>query len=133
MLRLVSSLTGYAIEESDSHVGSVSGVLFDDATWRVRRLMISHTRPDSLGMRSLRAYRCLLPACQMTGSARQDARRGECSERYGVGCRFQSAVLAPITGSAAGVSAGCHDARLKEPISSGSPVNSTVPPATSPT
>jgi sporulation protein YlmC with PRC-barrel domain len=43
MLRPVSRLKGHAIEATDGHIGTVGDVLFDDATWKTRWLVI-HTR-----------------------------------------------------------------------------------------
>lgn len=40
MLRPVSKFTGYTIEASDGHIGSVSDFLFDDVTWKVRWLVV---------------------------------------------------------------------------------------------
>ena len=40
MLRPVSKLNGYKIEASDGHIGSVNDFLFDDATWKVRWLVV---------------------------------------------------------------------------------------------
>jgi hypothetical protein len=40
MLRVESVLKGYAIEATDGKIGSVSDVLFDDATWKIRWLVV---------------------------------------------------------------------------------------------
>jgi sporulation protein YlmC with PRC-barrel domain len=40
MLRRISKLSGYAIEATDGHIGTVSDVLFDDATWKTRWLVV---------------------------------------------------------------------------------------------
>ena len=40
MQRALSKLTGYAIDATDGRIGTVSDVLFDDATWKVRWLVI---------------------------------------------------------------------------------------------
>ncbi len=33
-------LTGYTIQATDGHIGDVSDVLFDDATWKTRWLVV---------------------------------------------------------------------------------------------
>jgi uncharacterized protein YrrD len=40
MLRVGSALKGYAIEASDENIGTVSDLLFDDDTWKVRWLVV---------------------------------------------------------------------------------------------
>ena len=40
MLRVERALSGYEIEATDSKVGSVSDVLFDDVNWRIRWLVV---------------------------------------------------------------------------------------------
>jgi uncharacterized protein YrrD len=40
MLRPISKLNGYKIEASDGQIGSADDVLFDDATWKVRWLVV---------------------------------------------------------------------------------------------
>jgi len=40
MLRAGSSLTGYGIEASDGPIGTVSDLLFDDKTWKVRWVVV---------------------------------------------------------------------------------------------
>jgi PRC-barrel domain len=40
MLWHVSAINGYAIEASDGDIGTVSDFLFDDASWRVRWLVV---------------------------------------------------------------------------------------------
>ncbi len=40
MLRVESTLTGYAIETTDGEIGSVSDFLFDDVTWKIRWLVV---------------------------------------------------------------------------------------------
>lgn len=40
MLRLASSLRGYGIEATDGAIGSVSDLLFDDTTWKLRWLVV---------------------------------------------------------------------------------------------
>ncbi len=40
MLRQASDIKGYAIEATDGDIGTVSDLLFDDSTWRVRWLVI---------------------------------------------------------------------------------------------
>ncbi len=42
MQRPVSKLMGYTIEASDGHIGTVSDVLFDEATLKVRWLSVLH-------------------------------------------------------------------------------------------
>ncbi len=44
MLRNASAINGYAIAASDGRIGTVSDVLFDDATWLVRWLVIDTGR-----------------------------------------------------------------------------------------
>jgi hypothetical protein len=40
MMRVISALKGYAIEASDGRMGTVADFLFDDASWRVRWLVV---------------------------------------------------------------------------------------------
>jgi hypothetical protein len=40
MLQVISALKGYAIETSDGGMGTVANFLFDDASWRVRWLVV---------------------------------------------------------------------------------------------
>ena len=40
MMQVISALKGYAIEVSDGRMGAVSDFLFDDASWRVRWLVV---------------------------------------------------------------------------------------------
>ncbi len=40
MMQVVSALKGYAIEASDGRMGTVTDFLFDDASWRVRWLVV---------------------------------------------------------------------------------------------
>ena len=40
MLRNASAIHGYAIVASDGHLGTVSDILFDDASWLVRWLVV---------------------------------------------------------------------------------------------
>ena len=40
MLRHESQVLGYSVHASDGLIGTISDVLFDDATWRVRWLVI---------------------------------------------------------------------------------------------
>jgi hypothetical protein len=40
MLRVESTLKGYAIQATDGRIGSVSDLLFDDATWKIRWLVV---------------------------------------------------------------------------------------------
>jgi hypothetical protein len=40
MMQVISALKGYAIEASDGRIGTVADFLFDDASWRVRWLVV---------------------------------------------------------------------------------------------
>jgi sporulation protein YlmC with PRC-barrel domain len=40
MMQVISTLKGYAIEASDGRIGTVADFLFDDASWRVRWLVV---------------------------------------------------------------------------------------------
>ena len=40
MLQVISPLKGFAIEASDGRIGTVVDYLFDDASWKVRWLVI---------------------------------------------------------------------------------------------
>ena len=40
MMQVISALKGYAIEASDGKIGTVADFLFDDASWRVRWLVV---------------------------------------------------------------------------------------------
>ena len=40
MMQVISALKGYAIEASDGRMGTVADFLFDDASWRVRWLVV---------------------------------------------------------------------------------------------
>ncbi len=40
MLLVISALKGYAIAAKDGHIGTVSDVLFDDTTWKMRWLVV---------------------------------------------------------------------------------------------
>jgi PRC-barrel domain protein len=40
MLQVISPLKGFAIEASDGRIGTVVDCLFDDASWKVRWLVI---------------------------------------------------------------------------------------------
>ena len=40
MLQVISPLKGFSIEASDGRIGAVVDFLFDDASWRVRWLVI---------------------------------------------------------------------------------------------
>ena len=40
MLQVISALKGFAIEASDGRMGTVVDFLFDDASWKVRWLVV---------------------------------------------------------------------------------------------
>ena len=40
MLQVISALKGFAIEASDGRIGTVVDFLFDDASWKVRWLVV---------------------------------------------------------------------------------------------
>ncbi len=40
MLLVGSALTGYSIDANDGRIGSVTDLLFDDATWKIRWLVV---------------------------------------------------------------------------------------------
>jgi hypothetical protein len=40
MMQVISALKGFAIEASDGKIGTVADFLFDDASWRVRWLVV---------------------------------------------------------------------------------------------
>ncbi len=40
MMQVISALKGFAIEASDDRIGTVADFLFDDASWRVRWLVV---------------------------------------------------------------------------------------------
>ena len=39
-MQVISALKGYTIEASDGRIGTVADFLFDDASWRVRWLVV---------------------------------------------------------------------------------------------
>ena len=67
MMLAVSALKGYSIAATDGRIGTVSDVLFDDRTWRVRWLVVDAgtwltgrkilIHPSALGKADYRAQR----------------------------------------------------------------------------
>ncbi len=47
MLKLGSTLKGYAIEAKDGTIGNIADFLFDDRTWLVRWLVVDTGRPNA--------------------------------------------------------------------------------------